>query len=194
MDYKDFIEQHKKTICTVLACAVVVIIVVTGLIYYFTTGGSGRTDAPVVENSVPDNEQIVVHVKGGVAQPGVYTFPEGARIIDAIEAAGGVGMNEESLGDMNLAELLEDGQEVLVPGVYFAKPVNINTASVAELSLVPGMPKWLARDIVSYREEYGPYEETSDILEILGVLKSDYEAIKNYITTEDFEEGVVTPL
>lgn len=194
MNLRDYAENNKKTFYTVVICIVAAVVIITGVLYYFIA----RTDSVGVSTGdvevVSGVKEIVVHVKGGVCEPGVYTFPKGARVIDAIETAGGVGMNSDSLQSLNLAEPLKDGQEIIVPGVYFARPVNINTATVAELAQVPDMPKWLARDIVSYREEYGPYNSTDEILNILGVLASDYQLIKNYITTEDYEEGAASQL
>lgn len=194
MNLRDYAENNKKTFYTVVICIVAALVIITGVLYYFIA----RTDSVGVSTGdvevVSEVKEIVVHVKGGVYEPGVYTFPKGARVIDAIETAGGVGMNSDSLQSLNLAEPLKDGQEIIVPGVYFARPVNINTATVAELAQVPDIPKWLARDIVSYREEYGPYNSTDEILNILGVLASDYQLIKNYITTEDYEEGAASQL
>ena len=90
MNLRDYAENNKKTFYTVVICIVATVVIITGVLYYFIA----RTDSVGVSTGdvevVSGVKEIAVHVKGGVYEPGVYIFPKGARVIDAIEAAGGV--------------------------------------------------------------------------------------------------------
>ncbi len=129
---------------------------------------------------------VTVYVSGGVANPGLYSLPIGSRIDAAIQAAGGFipGAEPQSI---NLAELLEDGQQIDVPGIIRtshinAGRVNINTATVSELDELPGMGPTTAQAIVDYRLQHGQFQLIQDILNVPGVGPATYEKIKDYIS------------
>src|SRR5688572_160217 len=130
------------------------------------------TPAPTASTAPPT---VLVHVAGWVRAPGVYELTEGDRVIDAIEVAGGPRRGAD-LGALNLAAVLVDAQQVVVPRRGAAEPtgsdpvgssgvgpaaagqlVNVNTATPAELEVLPGVGPVLAEAIVAYREEHGPF-------------------------------------
>lgn len=133
---------------------------------------------------------IIVHVAGEVNRPGVYVLPEGARVHDALQAAGGAG----ELGDphaLNLAEPLQDGRRVYVPKVgeeinEAAQPddgrININTASAGELEELPGIGPAKAAAIVSYREKNGPFRTAEDLVNVPGIGPKTLENMRESIT------------
>jgi competence protein ComEA len=131
---------------------------------------------------------LTVYVSGAVATPGVYSLPEGSRVDAAIQAAGGFIPGAES-ESVNLAALLEDGEQIDVPGIVNtshvnAGRVNINTATVSELDALPGIGPTTAQMIVDYRLQNGPFEFIQDIQNVPGIGPATYDRIKDYITVE----------
>ena len=137
----------------------------------------------------PERAPITVHVSGGVAEPGVYELARGSRAQDAVEAAGGAS-EEADLERINLARVLQDGQQVYVPvagddsaeGVTF--PININIASAEQLTLLPGIGAVTAQAIVDYRDEEGPFTRIEDIQDVPGIGPTTFETIRELISVE----------
>ena len=140
---------------------------------------------------------VIVHVTGSVASPGVYDLPEGARVVDAIEAAGGAKRGAER-GALNLAAVLVDGQQVVVPrageapvpsatagaapGTTAGTLVNVNTATADELETLPGIGEVLAATIVQHREEHGPFTSVDQLLDVSGIGEVTLEEIRDLVT------------
>ena len=131
---------------------------------------------------------LTVYVSGAVATPGVYSLPDGSRVDVAIQAAGGFVSGAES-ESINLAALLEDGQQVNVPGIIDTSHVtpgrvNINTATASELDALPGIGPTTAQAIVDYRLQHGSFQVIQDIQNVPGIGSATYDGIKDYITVE----------
>jgi competence protein ComEA len=141
---------------------------------------------------------VIVHVAGLVRRPGVYELPEGSRVIDAIEAAGGAKAGAD-LAALNLAAVLADAQQILVPkrgaggdggggsggggpGGGDSGLVNINTASLEELETLPGVGPVLAQSIIDYREEHGPFTRIEDLMNVSGIGEKRFEDLKDKVT------------
>lgn len=145
---------------------------------------------------------ICVYVCGKVARTGVYELNDGARIYDAIEAAGG--MTEEAASDwLNQAEVLSDGQKVYVPDKEEALTlqreglaagtgsesvaqadggkVNLNTASKEELMTLSGIGEARAESILAYRTEHGRFQSIEEIQQVEGIKSGIYSRIKDKI-------------
>lgn len=167
------------------------------LVWVVTRNPSGQA---VMLRPAPTERPIIVHVTGAVPRPGVYALPKGARIQDAVSAAGGF-LAEANKEALNLAQELEDGQKLEIPFLEGFSPVlptpavvnapvspedtdliNINTASALELETLPGVGPTLAQRIVQYREQNGPFLSTEDIINVSGVGPGTYERIKDLIT------------
>jgi len=129
--------------------------------------------------------EVTVHVRGRVMRPGVITLPAGSRVVDAIEAVGGVRAGS-STGDLNLARLLVDGEQVAVgvrratdgasiPGDPSAADmgapglVDINVATATELEALPGIGPVLAGRIVQWRVDNGPFTDVDILGEVSGI-------------------------
>lgn len=138
---------------------------------------------------------ICVYICGSVVNPGVYDLPNGSRICDGLEAAGGFteGADESRI---NLAGFLHDGDMVFFPEVGEEIPeeaetgsasgsanglVNINTASADLLQTLPGIGASKANAIVRYREENGPFTDKSQIKNVSGIGENLYNNIKELI-------------
>ena len=118
------------------------------------------------------------------------------RIVSAVKAAGGL-TKKASAESINQAEKMKDGQQITIPSKkQTAKnegsdskavqsssgKININTAGVKELMTLSGIGEAKASDIISYREEHGPFSDISDIMKIQGIKEGIYHKIKDKIT------------
>ncbi|MGC8874582.1 MAG: ComEA family DNA-binding protein [Chloroflexia bacterium] len=142
---------------------------------------------------------VVVYVSGAVVRPGVYALPAGARVADALAAAGGA-TAEADLVHLNLARRLHDEEQVYVPRKGEPTPVwptgapssggggrskvNINTAGVAELDTLPGIGPGYAQRIVDYRQQHGPFRTIEDLQKVPGIGPATFARIRDLITVE----------
>lgn len=142
--------------------------------------------------SEAETQSIYVYVCGQVVNPGVYTLPEGSRVCDVFELAGG--FTEAAATDYwNQAKLLVDGEMIYVPTLEEAKnrqlkteeendgKVNINTASQEELMTIPGIGASKAAAIISYRQENGPFSSIEELMNVAGIKDGVYSKMKDYI-------------
>jgi competence protein ComEA len=149
-------------------------------------------------SATPSAAILIVHVAGWVEQEGVYDLPEGSRVIDALDAAGGPKRGAE-LSALNLAALLTDGQQVLVPRSAPGAPtggvaegvvaeagtstlVNINSATAEELETLPGIGEVLAATIIQYREEHGPFTSVDQLVDVSGIGEVTLEELRDHVT------------
>lgn len=155
-----------------------------------------RGDA-VTLRPVPTEKPIIVHITGAVPRPGVYALPKHARVQDVISAAGGF-LAEAQKEGINLARLLEDGEQLDIPYAEGFSPViptaipvvvqpstdliNINTASTFELDTLPGIGPTTAQKIIDYRTQNGPFLTIEDIINVSGIGPATYDRIKDLIT------------
>ena len=170
---------------------------VAALVWLVARNPSGEA---ITLRPVPTDTPIVVYISGAVPRPGVYALPKGARVQDAISAAGGFLADADKTG-INLARQLDDGEQLDIPfgegaslviptpGAEEVEPgeadlVNINSASQAELETLPGIGPTTAQKIIEYREENGPFQSTEDIMNVSGIGPGTYERIKDLITVE----------
>ena len=133
----------------------------------------------------PTTRSVTVYISGAVATPGVYTLSEGSRVDDVILLAGGFLPNAEQEG-INLAAMLQDGEQLDVPVRSAATHVsggriNINIATVEELSTLPGIGPTAAQNIFNYRLEHGPFQFIQDIQNVSGIGPATYDEIKDLI-------------
>jgi competence protein ComEA len=154
-------------------------------------GGSGSTPSTVTKT---ETAELVVHVAGAVAHPGVYRLRAGARAIDAVDAAGGPTIDADT-GRINLAAPLRDGERVYVPRIGEAAPsaigagtgeergpINLNTATVAELESLPGVGPSTAAAIVDHRERSGPFTSVEQLLDVRGIGPAKLDQIRGLVT------------
>ena len=133
---------------------------------------------------IADTTTLVVHVAGSVAQPGIVTLPSGARVADAIQAAGGALPGTDTTG-VNLARVLVDGEQVLVgvpaavgapvagPGAPVPTqgaaggPLDLNAATLDQLQDLPGLGPVLAQRIVDWRTAHGRFTNVDELKQLL---------------------------
>ncbi len=146
--------------------------------------------APVVS---PAGAALFVHVAGAVRRPGLYELPSGARVADAIEAAGGAGPRAD-LGGLNLAAPLSDGMKVDVllrgegtPAAETAPraspgAVSLNSADAAALETIPGVGPVTAAAILAYRDEAGAFTSIEQLMEVSGIGPATLESLRPYVS------------
>jgi competence protein ComEA len=177
-----------------LASGILFGLFVAALVWVVARSPSGEA---VILRPAPTEKPIIVYITGAVPRPGVYALPKDARIQDAISAAGGF-LAEADKSGINLAALLEDGQQLDIPYIEGASPVlgtpvpevqtstteliDINTASIDELDTLPSIGPTTAQKIIDYRETNGPFLNTEDIINVPGIGPGTYESFKDLIT------------
>ena len=166
-----------------------------------TATGSAGTGSSA--GSAKKGERVTVHVAGAVAKPGVYDLSAGARVIDAIEAAGG-GVPDADLNRLNLAAKVADGQRVLVQRVGEAPAagpvsagggsgaaggaadpsglVNLNSATQAELEALPGIGPSLAQAVIAERERRGGFRSVNELRDVRGIGEKRFADLKDKVT------------
>jgi len=162
---------------------------------------TGTPGAPVGEGG--DGGVLTIHVAGAVSTPGVIELPAGARVIDAVEAAGG-GLPEADLDRMNLAAPIVDGQRILVqrvgdppapadpttagaPGTGASPdgttgPINLNTATQEQLELLPGIGPVLAQAIITERDQRGGFRSVNELRDVRGIGDKRFADIEALVT------------
>lgn len=157
--------------------------------------GSIDTDSAVIKD-------IKVYVCGAVQRPDVYEISADSRIVDAVSAAGGFAIDAYPEA-MNLAETVSDGSRIYVPtkeevdalAVVYSDTgsgsggttsdstgrVNINTATLEELTTLPGIGDTRARAIIDYREQNGAFGNIEDIMQVTGIKEKSFSKIKDSI-------------
>jgi competence protein ComEA len=156
---------------------------------------SGWTASAPASASPSPEVVVLVDVAGWVRRPGVYEFTEGARVIDAIDAAGGA-RSGAVLEALNLAAPLTDGTQILVPregqegvapapvtgGAVAGGLVNVNSAIATELEELPGIGEVIAQRIIDYRTENGPFATVDELLDVSGIGDAILESIRELVT------------
>lgn len=155
-----------------------------------------------LKENIEEIEKIKVYITGEVNNPGVKELNVGARIEDAINAAGGI-TDLANLNEVNLAYLLDDGQKIYIPnknekideyiienngeGIVenvkdkTSSKININKADLQELCNLPGVGVSLARRIIEYRNENGVFRVVEDLKNVSGIGEKKFESLKEYI-------------
>lgn len=153
-----------------------------------------NSDAVNVAESEDNNgSTIFVYICGEVEKPGVYELPEGSRLYELLQRAGGY--TELAAADvLNQAELLHDSQKIVVQSVNQAASetpeaaendtdrININTADIVKLQQLSGIGQSRAADIIEYREKNGPFVQVEDIMKVPGIKEGMFSKIKDQIT------------
>jgi len=164
---------------TIVISTLIIIILAGGTVllyrYTYSSGSGGIVISP------PATE-ISVYIEGEVVNPGTYILEDGARVEDAIDAAGGMTLDAE-LGILNIAAPLRDGDHIHVYGSgEIPQRININTAEAGLLQALPGIGETLSLRIIDYREQNGHFLNTGDIKLVDGIGPATYEDIKDKIT------------
>ena len=173
-----------------LAIIAGLVVVITAL---FVMRGSSQevvaAPAPLEIESI-SAQTLMVDVAGAVVNPGVYSLPLNARVVEAIKAAGGLRKGADT-SDINQARILKDGEQIYVypaavsggggisrPAVRKNGPILINRATIKDFESLDGIGPVLANRIVTYRKTNGPFNAIEDLLKVPGIGQSKFAQFK----------------
>ena len=153
-------------------------------------GGTGATPAGPATPGTDSTGEVVVHVSGAVATPGVLTLPASSRVTDAITAAGGA-LEDADLDTINLARPLTDGEHIRISRIGETPPaptangdathaacVRLDTATVTDLQTLPGIGPALADRIIDYRATHPRITSVDALDDVPGIGPSLIEKIR----------------
>jgi competence protein ComEA len=164
-------------------------------------GSAQPSPAPSAASSAPASTSaapLVVDVAGKVRRPGLYRLPDGARVDDAIKAAGGP-LHGVNLISLNLAAKVADGQQILVgvrgagagpvgavgspsEGTAGAAPVDLNTATLEQLEALPGVGPVLGQNILDWRSAHGSFSSVDQLNDVTGIGAVKFAALRPLVT------------
>lgn len=161
-----------------------------------------QTNSSVAENenyfsgNQEKKNNIFVHIEGAINFPGIKEVPEGTRLFELIELAGGETENAD-VSKVNLASVLKDEQKIYIPFLimdieidndlnldssFQNEMININYATEEELQTLSGIGPSMAKKIIAYRDENGYFNSIEDIMNVTGIGENKYNKIRNNIT------------
>lgn len=125
---------------------------------------------------------LIVHVVGAVERAGIVEVPAGSRVVDALQAAGGVTEDADTAA-VNLARTLIDGEQLVIPRIGEELPtavtgsvaadaagkISLSLSDQATLDTLPGVGPALAERIIAWRERHGPFQAVTDVLAVSGI-------------------------
>ena len=198
-----------KTGKIVTLTAMTAIVLATGILSFLRSSGNSefikRNPSDGITESVSKITKIKIYVTGEVMEPGIIEIEKGSTILDAVEACGG--FTENASMNINLvftinknitliiknksdgggANIIEDAGDAVVvdeeSGIIDGK-ININHADADALALLPGIGEKTAMDIISHRNQNGPFSKIEDIMDVPGIKESKFSKIKEYICIE----------
>lgn len=197
-----------------LGAAVVLVLVGIGITVLVASLGAGSGHREYLADPLPSmsvgadpetsrghsvesaSAEIYVHVLGAVNRPGLYSFRDGARAIDAVATAGGY-TDDADRRALNLARFLADGEQIFVPtqaetasGTSSGSAVspanggkiNLNSADQAALETLPRVGPSLAARIIAWREKNGRFSSVEDLMSVSGIGDKTFAGLKDLVT------------
>lgn len=173
-------------------------VVIAGFLVGVRHGSPAPIELPLAAAEAPlpvattQPSLLKVHLAGAVRRPGLYEVPAGLRVGDLVDAAGGLDASADEAA-VNLAERLNDGQQIYVPvegeprvgeapGPDPAGPIDVNTAPAAQLDELPGIGPSLAAAIIAHRIEHGPFATLDALEQVPGIGPSKLSRLRLHAT------------
>jgi competence protein ComEA len=203
-----FGRMHVKVICALLAVSLITAgwlllrarpVAVASAGEVVTVAPPAQTPASATPSAAKSATKIVVHILGAVRRPGLIKLPENARVQDAIDAAGGL-TRRANPGELNLAQVLNDGQQVVIgtthdpagevreqpgsgtgSGSTASGALDLNGASQTQLEDLPGIGPVIAQAILTWREQHGRFTRIEELQEVDGIGPKTYAQIAPHV-------------
>ena len=200
-------DPGRRGAVALVAVALLAALAVAAYVWHSRPQAESLAPPPVVSggasagSSSPSTSatSLVVAVSGKVRRPGVVTVPAGARVIDVLKAAGGP-LPGVDLGMLNLARKVADGELVAVgaetsapsgaggaappagsPSGGTAGPIDLNTATLADLDTLPGVGPVLAQRILDWRTEHGQFATVDQLSDVPGIGDSRLAQLRDLV-------------
>lgn len=187
----------------------VVLLIVAAVVAVFVSAAAQGGGSAVTPSAVPRAvsprpagtaaERVLVHVTGAVRRPGLVSLAPGARVVEAVAAAGGAA-DDADIAAVNLARPVADGEQLAVPRVGEPPPagsaagrapggggaageaqVNLNTATQVELESLPRIGPALAQRILDWRQANGRFGKPADLLKVSGIGQKLFDGLKDRV-------------
>jgi competence protein ComEA len=181
IDCMQFPEISRRQALVLAAVALALLVLAGKLIGARHSAAAAKPRARLVGALSSKREQLYVDVSGAVRRPGLYRFPAGARVNDALVKAGGA-TSKADLTLINRAATLSDGEQVLVPvkvvagsaatgssGASASAPLHLNSATAEQLDELPGVGPATAQRIIDYRTANGPFKTVDELDAVSGI-------------------------
>ena len=152
-----------------------------------------KPSAPLLTPQPQAGLPFAVYITGAVIKPGLYEAKEGMRVLDIVNLAGG--LQSGGAGDtVNMAQLVKDGQHIVIPASNAiksstspsvsraGKKININTADKNELDQLPGIGPAIAEKLIEHRTSKGPFRDLGELQDVSGIGEAKYRQLAPHIT------------
>ena len=154
--------------------------------------GSAATSSTAVPHVSTNGQpgETLVHVVGAVRSPGMYQLDAGARVLDAVMAAGGFTEAAQQCA-VNMARVVSDGEQLTIPAgdapecgttSSATKKISLNRASASELDTLPGIGPTLAQRIIDWRSAHGSFTALGQLTQVSGVSDKLFASVKDQLT------------
>ena len=177
--------------------AVLVVVLFVGGRLFLHTGAAVPAQPlppPQLTTAPAAPAEVVIDVAGAVRRPGLYRLAQGSRVADAVRRAGGA-TRRADLSLLNLAQLVSDGEQVIVPrrgapaaaasgatgAVPATGPVHLNSATVEQLDTLPGVGPVTAQKIVDYRTKHGAFSSVDELDAIPGIGPARLDELRDLV-------------
>ena len=184
------------------------VVVIAALAITVAIGILRTTTAPVETITISETDAtpvasapaaaVYIHVSGAVTSPGMYRLDEGARVVDAVSAAGGFEDTADQAA-INLARVVSDGEQLHVPVIGEAPPpapeagtaggatapggkIDLNSADLATLDTLPRIGPAMAQRIIDWRDQNGRFTSVDDLLAVPGIGDKMLAALRELVT------------
>lgn len=182
-------KSQSKSVRTKVLVLVVVIVVLVGFFFSESTQSQQlqSVDAVTTAQAIPFSGQLYVHVVGAVEAPGLYQLDIGARVSDAILAAGGFA-TKAAEQSVNLARIVSDGEQVVVllesevSGESNSGLISLNRATLEQLNSLPGVGPALAGRILDFRKANGSFSSIEQLQDVSGIGPKVFAEISPLLT------------
>jgi competence protein ComEA len=200
-----FNKPVKKNLLTIIA---IIAVAVFGIIFKILSSPqeiiideTGAAATEISENSetvFEEYEIILAYITGEVNNPGVYELKNGDRVKDIVDMAGGF-TDEADTVNINLAQKIRDEDRVYIPKLGESPPefetnkkpalidinlIDINSATVSELSALPGIGNVKGQNIVNHRESFGKFKSIEELKNVSGIGEKTFEGLKDLVTAD----------
>jgi len=204
-DFKGFLNKNKISAGLGLLGVFLLGIGVLSTLILSSKNESAKIEILSASTS-PSDQTIMVHIAGAVEKPGLYQLSFSSRVNDALIAAGGLSAEADREwvdAHVNLAQKLTDGVKLYIPyknevsnvseanGIVAGEQmsifiddqgkININTASLSELDVLPGIGPVLGQRIIDYRDKNGNFTNVEDLLKVTGISQKAFDKLKEKI-------------
>jgi competence protein ComEA len=188
------LPHEQQLIVLGLIISMVVGLAITAFRFYFPAARE-----KITIETPPAALVVTVHISGAVKKEGVYRLKTGDRVIDTLKLAGGA-LPLADLSSINLAEVVRDGEKIIVPEKQKPEPegkiaeqpknrraekpigkIKLNTADVKALDSLPGVGPVTAKAIIEYRKNNGPFTKIEQLMKIPRFGKSRFEKVKDLV-------------